>query len=833
MVRFLNIHIDKLLFWYGFILGIFFWWLISKISTNRLLFKNAARNIVQLFRQKFQSNFEKLYREALLGHSQRNHIASSLFPLDDIALKPKIIAPPITIESKGLALVEDITNQTIPYTLDWPHLASVYGAPKLTLEEALSGGSNLILLGEMGSGKSTALFQLASDLTLNRASTDHLVGFLPIYVHAACIIHSIRKNGDLLDAIIEAVGNYLPSKLYPRLGKFVKSYFEEGKALLLLDGLDEMPETIVIELTNYLDRLIYYYSELRVIVAASNRYLGGLTRHGFLPVEIALWDKQDQNNFLSKWNAAWLQINPAGQVLQNDVDKTLIHDWLLIQKLPLTPMELTLKTWSAYSGNAIGPSMTNAIEAYIKYITASSPESQKALEKLALQIIFLESPVLNLKEVDDWELPLSEISISVTDEKQPDLITQGHDRYEFLTKIKMSKFLPMLIENNFLWSPTDQNISFVHQIFAAYLAGKALSALNTPNRMVEPSIIYGTGFWDMKTRTLGFYATQHSDIDTIQQIIDRNKEPLNLELLTAASFLKGVDINFQWRSPVLHKLFMILHSNKYPLSLQVKALTGLVLSDDPGVKVILTQMVRSKQATLRLLGALGYGLVGEADPINDLIRLLDDPIPIVARGACLALVSIGNKPSIDAVTSALLHGQENLQRSAAEALANLPEEGFKILNEAFHMEDLHVRRAVIKGLQRLRTDQSLQILNKIQIEESQWMVKDAATEALGLLQNTNPYIPQPFPAPHNSTWLIKFAGDKGQGISPEKDATDMILLAAKEGSEEQKISALESLQYKADSSILPHIYEIYNTSVGDLKTAAFNALWHLAMAGCS
>lgn len=830
MVIFQNIHINNISFWLGFILGIFAWWLISKIQTNRLLLNNPAQKIVQLFHQRSQSNIEKLYREAILDHTQRNHIASSLFPLDDIVLKPKIIAPRITLEPEVSPFVEDITYQTIPYTLDWPHLSSVFGAPTLTLEEALSGGANLILLGEMGSGKSTALSQLAADLILNRTSTDHLDGFLPIYIHAACIIHSVIENGELLDAIIGAVGIYFSKKLYSRLGKLLKKYFEEGKALLLFDGLDEMPETIVTEATIYLGRLIHYYPELRVIAATSNRYLDGLTQLGLLPVEIAMWDKQDQIFFLSKWNAAWFEINPNEQILQKDVDKTLIHDWLLVQKLPLTPMELTLKTWAAYAGNAIGPSMSNAIEAYINNISASSQEVQKALGKLALQMIFFESPVLNFKDVDNWELPLSEISISEADKNQSEIITQVHDKYEFLTQSKIIKFLPMLVEKNILWSPTDQRISFVHQIFAAYLAGRALSTLNIAISMTEPSKFYGKGLWDMKTRTLGFYAS-HNDIDTIQQILDRNKEPLNQELLTTARFLKGVNLNFHWRSSVLRKLFKILYSNKYPLSLQVKALTGLVMSDDPGVNVMLKEMVRSKQGTLRLLGSLGYGLAGEADPINDLIRLLDDPIPSIVRAACLALVSIGNKTAIDAVTSALLHGQENLQRSAAEALANLFDDGFNILKEASHAVNLNVRRAAIFGLQRLRTDQSLQLLEKIQNEDSQWMIKDAAKEAMGSIQNTNPFIPRPLPAPYDSTWLIKFAGDKGLGISPEQDATDIILMAAKEGSEEQKIYAIESLQYKADSSILPHIYEIYNTSVGDLKTTAFNALWHFAMAG--
>ena len=172
MNRLLNLHIDQLSFWFGFIIGIFSWWLISKIGSSRLFFNNISQTLVHLFRQISQSNTDRLYRKATLVHTQMNHITSSLFLLDDIAIKPKILAPPVRLEPGVLPPAEDITYQTIPYTPDWPQLASGFGAPKLTLEEALSGGGNLILQGEMGSGKSTALCQLASDMAPNRTNTD-------------------------------------------------------------------------------------------------------------------------------------------------------------------------------------------------------------------------------------------------------------------------------------------------------------------------------------------------------------------------------------------------------------------------------------------------------------------------------------------------------------------------------------------------------------------------------------------------------------------------------------------------------------------------------------
>jgi hypothetical protein len=212
--------------------------------------------------------------------------------------------------------------------------------------------------------------------------------------------------------------------------------------------------------------------------------------------------------------------------------------------------------------------------------------------------------------------------------------------------------------------------------------------------------------------------------------------------------------------------------------------------------------------------------------------LLSDISLDVRRTACLALVAIGNKPSLECVADALISGDDDLRRAAAEALANHPEEGYPTLKEGATLDDVLVRKAVVSGLQRVRQPWAIQIIEKIHLEDEQWVVKDAAAQALKELAQPNPFIPRQIPPVYNLPWLIAFAGERGIGVSPGKAAQDLLKLAFKEGKVEQRIAAMNYIAIFGDSSdVLPLYQVLYSEEQGELKEAAFNAIWHLAAAG--
>jgi HEAT repeat protein len=217
--------------------------------------------------------------------------------------------------------------------------------------------------------------------------------------------------------------------------------------------------------------------------------------------------------------------------------------------------------------------------------------------------------------------------------------------------------------------------------------------------------------------------------------------------------------------------------------------------------------------------------------VKDLDELLLDPAPNVRRAACLALVAIGNRPALESVADALLSGDDELRQAAAEALANHPEEGYPTLREGMKIDDIMVRRSVIYGLQRVNQPWAVESLQKIQIEEEEWLVQNAATHALETMALPNPYLPRRFPPLTETAWLIEFAGKLGIGVSPGRPAVELLLRALQEGSMEQALAAMEYLRIYGDELAVAPLFNIMANTQGEIQDEAFNTLWHLAAAG--
>jgi hypothetical protein len=147
------------------------------------------------------------------------------------------------------------------------------------------------------------------------------------------------------------------------------------------------------------------------------------------------------------------------------------------------------------------------------------------------------------------------------------------------------------------------------------------------------------------------------------------------------------------------------------------------------------------------------------------------------------------------------------------------------------VEDILVRRAVIYGLRRVNEAWATEILEEMQIEDAQWVIKDAAAQAIEDRNNPHPSIPKPQPPLKDLPWLIAFAGDRGLGISEGKSARDMLLRVPPEGNEEEVIAALGQIRLRGETSIFPFAYTLYYGDNPLLKTAAFNTMWHIASMG--
>lgn len=835
-----NLDFDRTSFWLGFLAGFLTLWLLGRLRPifNALLEK--LRESLREARLRATAGAEIRLRNETLRRAQSLHLAAPLFSLDEIIIPPKLLAPPPPVLPGEPAPDVDITHLVMPYLPDWSELPGRYRAPVFSLADALQGGVSLVIIGRLGSGKTVALAHLASQMARREQLPGAIEKWIPLLVHATDIVLPPENPEMILDVLLAALGQTGVIAARARVAEHLHNALQNGHALLLLDGLDELPPRAVDEICDYLRRLKEHYPAMRLAATASLEYYDGLTRLGCVPLAMASWDRAERTAFVQRWSQMWKETVQKPNQPSDDPD--LLNAWLLGDTAPATPLEITLKTWAAYAGDQLGAKPTHAIEAYLRRMVFNKnlqpvPEARQTLEQIALRTILTAAPAFRRAspEVAVPKILEGEAEQAAEDQIEP--------LPAFALDGKINEVhLPLLLDNGLLLSQANGKLKLNHPLICAYLAGCALNELVGIEALIASEEWSAKPGWDTRICALGFAVALGNPLSRVVDIyLKADKAPLHRHLFTLGRWLSSAPDNTPWRSEVLRRLAGILQDANQPFGLRARCIAAIAVSGVPGVPTLLHQLSISLYPEQRQLAALGAGLYyddrvaadkASADRIiADVTELLADSSISVQRAACLGLAAIGNRPALEALADALFIQNEDLRKSAAEALANHPEEGYPALREGAAIEDILVRRAVMYGLKRVGESWAVELLEKIQLEEDEWLVKNAATHALELLAQPNPYLPKPLPPLTETPWLIAYAGETGVGVSPGRPATELLLRALREGKADQTLAALDYLRQYGDELAIPSIYQVMLNNQGEIQDACFNTLWHMAAAG--
>jgi HEAT repeat protein len=818
--------LDRLSFWLGFLAGALIWWLLGKLRPLLGELWHLAIERLRAARQDVMIDADIRLRNDTIRYAQHLHLAAPFFSLDEILLPPRVLAPPPPVEPEVTPPYYDITEHILPYLPAWPELGSELGAPSFTLSQALSGGTHIVVVGQPGSGKTVALAHLAIQVARHNPQTGLLANYVPVLVHAADLLFPAEEPAepDLLSPLVNALNHYTSTLGQTRLARLLALAFSAGRILLLLDGLDELPPSQCQEKVAYLEKILQTYPDTRVAAASAPEYFDGLVGLGFIPLAIASWRPEQRTAFIRQWGNLWVRTieRPDPENNIQPVDPILINGWLINEISGLSPFELTLKTWSAYAGDGLGPSSLQAIEAHLRRMTAPNPNGRLVLENLAHQMIFNQQVAVSRKEAETLvkgrepeALPVEAFE-GIESPDGPDPAPVSNE------PVNLPRSLPDLIETGLMVSRAGQRFSFAHLIIAAYLGCSSEIAAQLAS---QPD-------WSGKRLALGFQATRDSLAPWFSNQWELKQiDPLLRGVFQAARWLRMAPEGLNWRISLMRTLANLLQDQKSAYGLRACALVALAYSNSSGIQVLFRQLLEAKDSLGRQLAAIGCGIVRDGKAIQNLNSLLKDPSPGVQRAALLGLVAIGSQPALEVVADALLHADEEQRRYAAEALANNAEEGYPTLEEATQVDDLLVRRAAVFGLSRIRQDWAVQILEKLQVEDSQWVVKAAAAQKLEDMNKLDPRIPRPLTPLTELPWLVAFAGERGMGVAPGKPALELVLLALKEGNEEQKLAAIYVLSRLGDSSSLTSLFQTFFASDGEIQNSALHGLWQIAGAG--
>lgn len=266
---------------------------VNSIDSNGDLTQNTARNDLDLL----VSKLRKKVSIAIKEQCGTMRILDMSYPIEvnDIYTNVNILEKITANRYKTIDLLLQESESTAidRFSLGKVTEASIPGV------KAVERYQKLIILGKPGAGKTTFLKYLAIQCHEGHFEAERV----PIFVNLKNFAEAENKP-DLLRYISQKIANYaFPIATQDDLEKYVKDFsslFYYGKALVLLDGLDEVraedSDRIIKEIRDFSQQFLDNHFVMTCRIAAWEYNF-----EKFTEVEIADFDEQQVASFAEKW----------------------------------------------------------------------------------------------------------------------------------------------------------------------------------------------------------------------------------------------------------------------------------------------------------------------------------------------------------------------------------------------------------------------------------------------------------------------------------------------------------------------------------------------------
>jgi len=433
-------------------------------------------------------------------------------------------------------------------------------------------------------------------------------------------------------------------------------------------------------------------------------------------------------------------------------------------------------------------------DAYVRRLNPR-PETQDALRRVARGILEVKDEVgLSLEETSDY------IDAALSASEKIEMDTPDY-------LVEVTQKTRLMVEH------ARRRYTFRHPLITAALAAEAGSE-------ADPA--------------LPFLAIK-DDIGAHVERTMRQDGDLLCDYLTApVEWAVEADAKAPWRSGLFRQVAQMLLMPGYPL-VRERMLASLVASRDPNVGFVFRQGMKSSDKVGRILCAFGLGALGDPDTVVDLSAGLSDAEESVQIATALALGAIGTKAALGYLVEALLTGSELLRRAVGEMLAPNPGgEGHDILREALNEEEIQdpaTRRAAVYGLRRVGESWAVELLNSTARNDSNWLVRNAARDALVALEEPDQEtLPRALPEPTQMDWLVLWAAGRGIDISSGPEGIETLIRALQEGDDKIRIAAAQTLGAMGRAESIKPLYAALQDPSPEMRDAAHRALGQIQAA---
>ena len=341
---------------------------ISKLKFWIPDIKPYLQKIVKNLKSQQSAGIQNAVLTEAYTRAQSNHLAKSLFFLDEIMVEPFLLVQPATVQEKENIIFESEIAQTVPFIPDQPHLTRNFNVPKLAITEAIHKNADLIICGIPGAGKTVALAHLVSCLVRKDPKCGLISAKTPFYVNVHDTEVISQPDLSIFDMLYKSLSPKLPTTALPRLIKFIHQSIEGNNAILIIDALDELPPEEFDKFVEFIKKTKIEFPDLQIVISATPLYLGELLQLNFTPLFLAAWSNQQIIDFYSNWNKLWQNEILKNKQSDDEISETLVLNWASSNLRPLSPSEYTMHIWGALAGDLFGPSVLDLYQTYTKRI---------------------------------------------------------------------------------------------------------------------------------------------------------------------------------------------------------------------------------------------------------------------------------------------------------------------------------------------------------------------------------------------------------------------------------------------------------------------------------
>jgi hypothetical protein len=824
-------------FFIVFIAGLLLGWVITEFRRLFPRLRESVQASTSARQRVHDVTYETGWRERIRLHVQSLHVASPLFALDEVAIPPRVLASSPYTPPGNQGGAEDLSSNIIPILYDFPELGSIYNTPSLSIPEALAGGADIALVGEPGCGKTFALSYLASSVCRQAAETERLNQLMPVYIHAAELSLPLLPGQDILTPFFSRITGLPSDKMPSGRIAFITSKFVEGRVLLEIDGLDEISQTEIKEIQKFVAELRTKYPKTRLLLAASPYFLDGFIQMGIIPLPMAKWSTSQTHQLIDRWGKLWNEvIRPKLTLSTNDnsvkpVQPEYLNAWLKAEKQDYTPLELTLKLWSAYLGCLRGTSQVDIFESFLDN-AISHIRIRSALERLAYQMILKNNVAPKHEEIGGLLSAFHHVDIKQQEALESLPATPGGATEPMGPLAKApaaSSLINTAIQSGLMLEQTDfGQVIFSHPVFLGYLASQAAQFSMDQVNVAEAPRNYSV-------LTYGRFLSTRQDISaSATELMETGgSDPLSTNLFILARWLRNNPGNAKWKVRVMRELVELLKSGSLPYIQRARALAACIHTNQEGLAQLFTKLFSSKQTEIMPLIALGSGLIGDGTTGEKLVEMLASPSMEQNMSACMALVAIGSKESLEVVTHVITAGDEKLARLGAEAFAAKPELSSDFLRNSLNSNNVITRYAAVCALGKINEKWANPLLSRLSTEDPQWMVRNTALNLVEYRQKGSPFIPKALPPIESADWATALASRLNITVMPGELSKDFLMKAITAGLDEEKQTVLEYLRIipVPDDKVTESVKAIVSGEPRPLQDAAAYTLWFYSMAG--